>query len=182
MRGGDIAAPRPGRRRTTALAAVTAAALAVGAGPAAGQAGSPLKITAKRAGGVQLGATFRSLRSQGLVGSLQPGCELAGPNQRSARLRAPLKGSVNFTTGSPRRVRDIALTGGGAARGVEVGDRFRAVKRAFPKVKLDKSTAQVFGIFVARVPKGAGGRMEFAIDAQSRRVTTIAVPGLAFCE
>ena len=64
----------------------------------------------------------------------------------------------------------------------EVGDRLRAVKRAFPKVKLDKSTAQMFGIFVARVPKGGGGRMEFAIDEQSRRVTTIAIPGLAFCE
>jgi hypothetical protein len=43
-------------------------------------------VTSKRAGAVRVGAPFRSLRRDGLVGALRQGCPLGGPDQRSAKL------------------------------------------------------------------------------------------------
>ena len=145
-------------------------------------AAAPVKITPSGAGKVKLGATHASLHHAGLVGAIRRGCELAGPNTRSARLRSPLKGAVDYTTTSPRRVRQISVTGGGTARGVGIGSTRAAVKRAFPRVRFDSSTVGTFGIVVARVPRSGGGRLEFAIDAQTNRVTIIGIPALAFCE
>src|SRR4051812_3393425 len=83
--------------------ALTAAAVA----PALTLRAAPQKITAAGVGGVKLGSTYRSLRAAHLVGPIGPGCELAGPNTRSVRLRSPLKGGVDFTQTSPRKVTSI---------------------------------------------------------------------------
>jgi hypothetical protein len=161
--------------RTALLAAATALLLTGVAWAAAA------KITPKGVDGVKLGRTFTALRQDGLVGRLRPGCELAA-NTRSAKLKAPLKGSVDFTLTSPRKVTDIAIRGGAKARGVGVGSRARAIRRAFPKAKFDHSTEDVFGITLVKVPKNGGGRMQFAVDEQTHKVTLIGVPFIAFCE
>ena len=162
------------------LALAAAAAAVVLAAPAT--AAAPVKITATGAGAVKLGATHASLHHAGLVGAIRKGCELAGPNERGARLRSPLKGAVDYTSTSPRKVRAVHVTGGGTARGVGIGGTRAAVKRAYPKVRFDSSTVSTFGIVIARVPRSGGGRLEFAIDAQTNRVTQISVPAIAFCE
>jgi hypothetical protein len=140
------------------------------------------KITPKGVGAVKLGMTYNELRDKGLLGRLQPGCELAGPDQRSANLKKPLKGSVDLTQTSPRRVQTIHVRGGATARGVGVGATRTAVKSAFPKVKFDHSTDAMFGITLAKVPKNGGGRLQFAIDTSTKKVVLIGIPRIAFCE
>jgi hypothetical protein len=160
---------------TLAVAAAATAAVADGASPPA------QKVTPARVGGVHLGDLHRSLRARGLVGPIRPGCELA-QNTRSARLKAPLEGSVDYTQSNPRKVADILVRGGAKARGVGVGARTRAIRRAFPKATFDHSTESVFGITLVKVPKSGGGRLQFAVSTKTHRVTLIGVPFIAFCE
>lgn len=139
-------------------------------------------ITPSGVNGVKLGKKFSKLREQGLVGPLRPGCEL-GINTRSAKLKPPLEGSVNFTTDpGPRRVTDIQITGGGKARGVRVGSSKAEIKAAFPKARFDHSTEDVFGIILVRISKNAGGKLQMALRLDTKRVSLIGIPGLAFCE
>lgn len=164
-------------RRTLIAAAVVALLLAV---PASALA--PQKITKDGVGQVKLGMTFQELRDQGLVGRLRHGCELGGPNTRTARLRSPLRGDVDFTLTTPRKVTSITIRRGARARGVKVGDRIRDIKDAYPKAKVNRNTEDVFGIWLVRVPRNGGGRITFAVDADTRKITLIGVPIIPFCE
>lgn len=165
-------------RSLAILLLVTSSAVAA----ASAQAPLPVKITASGAGSVKLGKTYTSLRVAGLLGKINRGCELAGPRARGAPLRAPLKGSVDLSQTSPRKVANISVTGGATARGVGIGATRTQIKAAFPTMKLDHGAEGVFGITIARIPKSGGGRLEFAIDTTSKKVTLIAVPFIAFCE
>jgi hypothetical protein len=160
---------------TLAAAAAGTAAVADGASPPA------QKVTPARVGGVHLGDRHASLRARGLVGPIRPGCQLA-ENTRSARLKTPLTGSVNYTQSNPRRVTNILVEGGAKARGVGVGARPRAIRRAFPKATFDHGSEDVFGITLVKVPKSGGGRLQFAVSTETHRVTLIGVPFIAFCE
>jgi hypothetical protein len=173
--------PRKIRRTVLATAALGAVALAPAAAPGETGDAAP-KITAAGVGKVKLGKTFRELRDAGLLGRMRPGCPLGGPNTRSARLKAPLKGSVNLTRRSPRRVRDISVRGGAKARGVGIGATIAQIKTAFPKAKVDRNTEQVFGFTLVRIPKDGGGRIQFAVDVDSKKATSIGVPGIAVCD
>src|SRR4051812_18329241 len=136
------------RTRFSRLAAVTIAAtlsLAAFAGPAQ-TAGGTETVSGSGVGAVKVGKTYEQLRKQGLIGSLRRGCEFGGPNTRSAKLLKPLKGSVDFTLSSPRKVASIIVTAGGSARGVGIGDTLKDVKAAFKKAKVDRSTEEVFRI------------------------------------
>jgi hypothetical protein len=112
---------------------------------------------------------------------VRPGCELA-PNTRSAKLKPPLKGVVNFGVGSPRRAESILVTKGATAAGVGIGSSKHAVKQAFPHVKFDHRTEDVFGITLAKVPKADGGKFQIGVDSASKKVTSFGVPFIAFCE
>ena len=122
------------------------------------------------------------LRTRGLVGKIRPGCELGGPTTREAKLKAPLKGSVNYMLKNPRVVANIQVLGGAKARGVGVGAKPRAIRKAFPKAKFDHSTESVFGITLVRVPRNGGGKLQFAVSTTNHRVTSIGVPAIAFCD
>ena len=133
------------------------------------------KITADGVGQVKLGMTFQEAREKGLIGKLRPGCELGGPGTRIARLRSPLRGFVDLTTTTPRKIRNILITRGARARGVKVGDRIKDIKDAYPGAKVNKDTEEVFGIWLVRVPEerrrpdpllGAGGHQA---DRRDRR-------------
>ena len=158
--------------RLVGLAVVAAA----GGGAAADQ-----RITPSGVGDVKLGRAYQALRSAQLVGRVRPGCELA-PNRRAAPLRAPLVGSVDFTRSSPRKVARIAVRGGATARGVGIGATSAAIRAAYPAARFDHSTEEIFGVTLVKVPKGGGGRLEFAVNAETRKVTVIGVPSIAFCE
>ena len=169
----------------TPLAVTAALLLALGAAaaaPAETSRSADQKVTASGVGKVPLGGTYRSLRASGLLGKLRKGCELGGPGRRSARLRAPLKGFVDLTVHKPRKVRAITVTGGATARGVAIGDRIADIKAAYPKAKVDHDTEDVFDITLVKVPKGGGGRIQFAVDFGTKKITQIAVPGVQFCE
>jgi hypothetical protein len=175
---------RPLAAAATLAIAGAAAAGAIAAPAGSGQAGAAAsqKITSQRVGGVHLGDRYGSLRSRGLVRKIGPGCELGGPNTRSAALKSPLKGSVNFTLSNPRRVTDVTVTGGATARGVGIGARPRAIRRAFPRATFDHSTDGVFALTFVNVPKRGGGRIQFAVSTKTHRVTLIGVPFIAVCE
>ena len=165
------------------LAAAGAMALASSAAPPGGASQAPAKISPERVDGVHLGDTHQDLRNRGKVGPLQPGCELGGPNTRSANLRAPLKGFVTYTLSSPRRVTSITVRGGARARGVGVGSTIPAILAKFPNATVDHSTDQVFQLTLVMTPKRANGhRIMFGVSTQTHRTKLIGVPGIGFCE
>ncbi len=153
---------------------VSAAAIALAA--------APQKISGKGVGAVKLGATFTQLRAAHLVGKLSPGCELAGPNARSAKLSAPLKGSVDFTQTAARKATDIGITGGATARGVGIGATIAQIKHKFPAAKVDHSAEMVFGLTLVKIPKNGGGKFEFGVDTHTHKTTIIGIPNIAFCD
>ena len=176
---------RPPLVLTFAVALVAAGALAVAGSaspPARGAAAA--KISPTRADGVHLGDTHADLRSRGKVGPIRPGCELGGPNTRSAKLKAPLKGSVNYTLHNPRKVDSITITGGAKARGVGIGATIAQIKAKFPHATVDHSTDQVFQLTLVRTPKrpASRGRITFGVSTQTHKTTIIGVPFIAFCE
>ena len=143
---------------------------------------APQNITSKGVGQVKLGKRFATLRQQGLVGKLRPGCELGGPQTRAARLRSPLQGTVNFTLTNPRKATDITIRGGAEARGVGIGDRIADIKAAFPKRRIDHSQEDVFGLTFVFIRKKSNPKLMFALDVDTKKITLIGVPFIAFCE
>ncbi len=174
---------RPSLALAVSLAICAAGALAVtgsASPPASGAAVA--KISPIRVDGVHLGDTHADLRARGKVGRIRPGCELA-ENTRSARLLAPLSGSVNYTQSSPRRVDSITVRGGARARGVGIGSKIPVIKARFPRARVDHSTESVFGLTLVRTPKRpSGGQITFGVSTQTKRTTIIGVPFIAFCE
>jgi hypothetical protein len=160
-----------------------AAAVAIASPPAARDSAAAV-ITPTRVDGVHLGDTHADLRARGKVGPIGPGCELGGPNTRSAKLRAPLKGSVTYTLQNPRKVTTITITGGAKARGVGIGATIAAIKAKFPNAKVDHSTDQVFQLTLVTTPRRpvSGGRIMFGVSTQTHKTTIIGVPGIGFCE
>jgi hypothetical protein len=164
---------------------VTAGVLAVASSaspPAGGSAAA--EISPVRVDGVHLGDTHADLRARGKVSKIGPGCELGGPNTRSARLLAPLKGTVNYGFASPRRVNNISVTGGARARGVGIGATIAQIKAKFSRAKVDHRTDQVFQLTLVRTPKrpNGRGRITFGVSTQTHKTTIIGVPFIAFCE
>jgi hypothetical protein len=157
-------------------------AVAVTASAATALAAAPAKITGRGVGQVTLGATFTQLHAHHLVGKLTKGCELSGPNARSAKLRSPLQGSVDFTQTSPRKVSDIGVTGGAMARGVGIGATIAQIRAKFPKAKVDHSSERVFGITLVKIPKNGGGAFQFGVDTKTKKTTIIGIPFIAFCD
>jgi hypothetical protein len=139
-------------------------------------------ITPAGVNGVRVGATYQHLRAARLIGPVRPGCELAGPQARSARLVAPLQGSVDFTQTSPRKVATIAITGGATAHGVGVGATTATIKHAFPTAVFDHGTDAMFAITLVKAHRSDVGRVQFGLDTKTKRVTLIGVPNIAFCE
>jgi hypothetical protein len=164
------------------LVLLVACAAALGLAAIALAASSPKHITPSGVGQVKLGKTYRQLHNKRLIGSIRHGCELGGPNTRTARLRAPLEGSVNFTLTTPRKVTDITIRGGATARGVGIGATIAQIKAKFPKAKVDHSTDQTFLLTLVKVPKSGGGRLMFAVSTKTHKTTLIGVPIIAFCE
>ena len=175
-------------RRVAGACAASACALALAAPVVDAALAQPraeaaaAKITPSGVDGVKLGESYAQLRARHLVGRIGKGCELAGPNARSATLRAPLKGGVDFTMSTPRKVVDITIRGGATARGVGIGATIPRIKAAYPKAKVDHSTEHTFAITLVRIPKNGGGRLQFAVDTMTHRVVIIGVPAIPFCE
>jgi hypothetical protein len=166
-------------------AGILALVLAVGAvacgdddEPAQTGGAEPEKITG--VGGVKLGKTYAQLRQQGLVKKIGRGCELGSGDTRFAALEAPLKGGVNFTPTSPRKVTYITISGGAKARGVGVGASISEIKAAFPQAKVGGES--VAGYTLVDIPKNSGGPLTFAVKPDTKKTIAIGIPGMAFCE
>ena len=157
------------RLRNRAVAAlVTSTAVAV-VGVGVGIAGSKRqRITSRGVGVVELGATYDRLRHARAIGTIHAGCVLAGSNARAADLSAPLEGTVDFTMSSPRKVADLSVTYGAAARGVGIGGSIKDIKAKFTHVVVDHTGEGLFALTFARIPKGRGGPMEVCLARMLR--------------
>ena len=157
------------------LAAVAAVAIA---SPPAARDSAAAVITPTRVDGVHLGDTHADLLSRGKVGPIGPGCEFGGPNTRSAKLRAPLKGQVDYTLNSPRKVTTITVTKGAKARGVGIGATIAAIKAKFPNAIVDHSTDSGLPAHASSARRSArsGGRIMFGVSTQTHKTTIIGVP------
>jgi hypothetical protein len=168
--------------RTALSTAAVVAIGAAGVATASSLHAAAVKITPSGVGGVKVGKTYTALRQQGLIGKIHHGCELGGPNTRSANLKSPLSGQVNFTLNSPRKVTDISIRGGAKARGVGIGATIAQIKSAFPKAKVDHSTDSTFQLTFVRIPKNGGGKIEFGVSTKTHKTELIGVPLIAVCE
>jgi len=166
------------------LAGITTAAVA-GAASAPGSArehAAPKRVTAAGVGQVKLGKTHSQLRAQGLVGSIDAGCPLGGPGTRSARLKSPLRGFVDYSTTSPRTVESIAIRGGARARGIGVGATIPQIKAKFPNAKVFHGLEDLFDLTTVKIPKRDGGVFRFYVDVDTDRTVRIGVPFVPVCE
>jgi|SRR4051794_8991846 len=165
--------------RTRLFATATAATLAVAAVALAESA----PITSSGVGNLRIGDTYSHARKAGHIGKIVPGCELAGPNARSAKLLPPAKGFADLSFHSPRKITNITISGGATARGVGIGDKTADVKAAYKHVRVDHSTDSMFGFTLVVVTGSDGGsRIAFAVDTGTHKITRIGVPFLAECE
>jgi hypothetical protein len=168
------------RSTLAAVAAFTVLGLLAAVSAAGPQAHK--KVTKDGVGQVKRNMTHKELREKGLVGRLRPGCELGGGATRSARLLAPLRGQVNYSLTNPRLAKIIIVRRGAKAKGVGRGDTIPEIKAKFPHARVNKATEEVFRLWLVTVPKRDGGKFQFAVDADTERITLIGVPILTFCE
>src|SRR6187397_462459 len=134
--------------RTRLLALAAAGSLVVAAVAFA----ATQQITPAGVGNVHIGDKYLKLRQAGRIGKVGPGCELAGPNARSAKLLPPVKGSADLSFHSPRKITDI--------------------KAAYPKAYVDHSTEEVFAFTLVVVRgKDNGSRIAFAVDTGTKKIT-----------
>ena len=63
-----------------------------------------------------------------------------------------------------------------------IGGTIAQITAAYPKAKVDHGTEEVFGITLVKIPKNGGGRISFAVDVDSDKITQIGVPSIPFCE
>jgi hypothetical protein len=175
------------RRAGASAALVGVSALVAGAGAApadVSSAGSSAPVIGpKGVGAVKIGKRYETLRRQNLIGKIRPGCELGGPNTRSAKLKSPLKGSVDFTQKSPRKLTNVTVFGGAAtAKGVGIGATIDEITAAYPHAKVDHGSDEVFQVTFVTIPKADGGKFQFAVEVDSGKTTAIGVPFIATCE
>ena len=169
---------------SAALLGVSALVAGAGAAPAdVAPAGSDPVIGPKGVGLVKIGKRYETLRRQKLIGKIRPGCELGGPNTRSAKLKSPLTGNVDFTQKSPRKLTNVTVFEGAAtAKGVGIGATIEEIQAAYPNAKVDHGTDEVFRATFVTIPKSDGGRFQFAVEVETGKTSAIGIPYLATCE
>src|SRR5215212_4934573 len=172
-------------RRLGATAALIGAAALVssaGAAPADVAPAAAPTIGPSGVGGVKIGKTYTALRKKKLIGKIHAGCELA-PNTRSAALKSPLKGSVDFTRKNPRKVTNVTVfSGASTAKGVGIGSTIEEIQAAYPNANVDHGSDEVFHVTFVTIPKSDGGKFQFAVDIDTKKTTAIGVPFIATCE
>lgn len=133
---------------------------------------SPVSVTSKGIGDVELRSRYSALRAERLLGRLQPSCSFG--RSRRASLRNGADGFAFVTNSRPRRVKGVVADGNAQASGVAIGDSLREVRRAFPNAAFHRG--------LVRVPDKQGGPLSFALSGKPKRVTAIGAPDIAYCE
>jgi hypothetical protein len=148
-----------------------------------------VKLTPTSLGALTIGMSQEAATATGMIEPFGPGCELAGPGQKAAELKAPLDGSVIADeTGVTRLyVRAGAITDPGA---VQVGDALSEVRKAFGDaytvtVDQDPDTVAMFGAWFAYVAKAGvedSNIFQVSVDPGTELVTALGAPYIPTCE
>lgn len=173
-------------RSTTAVEVTTTTTTADGAASAptasTAPAGAGDVLTPTSLGPLQVGMSEADAAATGAIGAIGPGCELSGT--RAAPLASGnLRGSAEFADGA---LGVITVTGGASTEeGAAVGDPLAVVEATYASgatVDVDRSVEEMFGIWLLTVITDDGGLYQMVVDPATESVSSMAVPGVAFCE
>ena len=147
---------------------------------------APLVLTSDGLPGVQVGMTEEEAFASGLVDAFGPSCqELAGPDSRSADLKAPVEGDVFVFDGAVERLSIKSANVVTEPGGVRVGDDVDAAVAAFEAADLDVGLreSEAFATTFVDVRDHAG---EFVFmlstDPEADTIATIGAPSIFLCE
>jgi hypothetical protein len=133
---------------------------------------------------LHLGATVAVANATGLIGSTNPGCQLAGPGGLGAQLVGAVHGSVTFTNGSLTAI--VVASGANTTEGIHVGSTLAELHAAYPSptfaVNEDSSTVGTFGIINVTVTKGGNPAFGMTVDPSTHLVQNLWVPSAQFCD
>jgi hypothetical protein len=181
--GDDDAGPStPTTSSTTAATSTTTSTSAKVTTTAKGQAANVLGE--KGIGKLQLGMSLAAAKATGEIGTVGPGCELAGPSEQSAPLKSgTATGSVTFTDGVLTRI--SVRSGAKTAAGVGPGSTIAQIQQAYGagyEVEVDHDTEEQFGITLVTVLRGGGRLFDFDVPTDSGKAMSVTIPRLGFCE
>ncbi|MSO79999.1 MAG: hypothetical protein EXQ79_10425 [Acidimicrobiia bacterium] len=145
---------------------------------------APLELTEAGLGALTIGLSTSAASDTGLIGSIGPGCELAGTGQQAAPLQGGVNGSATFDAGA---LSAISVVGGAStAAGISVGSSLSDVQSAYSadgySVSVDDSTVDIFGIRLVTVTKNGQPAFGMTLDPATNAVTGMATPSIQFCE
>jgi len=147
-------------------------------------ASAALELAITGLGPLHLGATVAEANATGLIGSTNPGCQLAGPGVLGAQLVGTVHGSVTFTNGSLTAI--VVASGANTTEGIHVGSTLAELHAAYPSptfaVNEDSSTVGTFGIINVTVTKGGNPAFGMTVDPSAHLVQNLWVPATQFCD
>jgi hypothetical protein len=144
---------------------------------------STLRLTDTGVPGLRLGMRLDAIRRAGLIGALNPGCDLYSPLPFEATLRSPLGGVATFSgnTSSSKLIALEITAGAVTDRGIAIGSSAASVLRAYPGAIVQNSTEPLTfnAIAFSRAGKSI---IWFFLDRAGGHVRSFALPQPQFCE
>lgn len=152
--------------------------------PVAAPEVAPLQLDPGGLGPLRLGMTVDQAAATGMVGPLEPGCDLGGPGELRGELGWPLAGMVRFFDGV---IFEIGLDEGastvdGVRPGMSIDEVETQAGASGFTSEIDTSFDEVFGIWLGTLTDAHGSTYAFVVDPGSGSVSSIHVPSVGFCE
>ena len=164
-----------------------ATSTSTGAGSASSTTAAPqgmTVVTEQGIGQLRLGMTVAQAQATGQIGTVGPGCELAGPGEQAADLHVgPATGAVTFQESALVGV--MVRSGAKTAAGVGPGSTLAQIQQAYAKgyeIKTDDSYKDQFGFTLVSVLRNGTQLFDFSVDADANTVREIWVPRVRLCE
>lgn len=140
-------------------------------------------ITEQGIGKLKLGMTTAQAKATGQIGTVEPGCEVAGPGEFGADLHAEgATGNVTFR--DDKVVNIVVRSGARTAAGIGTGSTLAQIRKAYiaDEVKVDDSYQEQFRFTLVSVIRDGTTIFDFDMDSESGKVGNVWVPNVRLCE